>query len=390
MLIFSHMIDEILTSLCALPHRYSTSGNEHRAAKYLTEKVAELDIEVERAPFVAPTTFSWIYLLIYLGFVIAAVAVHYHPLAALGVALLLAAVFVGEQTTRWTPLSRWVPQGLSHNVIGRLPAPGKAEAVMVLSAHYDTSKTAAAFHPRMVASLRRSYVISVIMIAAVVAGALAASLAPAGAARAIAWALAAPGLYLAVMGLLMLEREVRGVPVNGAADNASGVAVVMELAKRLVGAGGLAGWNVIILLTGAEEVGMAGMTRFLAEEGRGLDRRSTVFINFDNLGGGTVCYLTHEGMLRRLAADPELLRAAHAVAQEPAFTSVQARPFTALTLDTLVPHARGYRTLSIMGLNDANVPQPWHWFNDTLPNLDRGLVTLAADFAWELIHRVLA
>jgi hypothetical protein len=382
------MIDEILSSLCALPHRYSTSSNEHRAAKYLTEKLAELNIEAERVPFVAPTTFSWVYFLIYLAFVLAAADVHYHPIVAAILALIAAAVFIGEQTTRWTPLSRWVPQGLSHNVIGLIPPPDRPAATMVLSAHYDTSKTAAAFHPRMTASLRRSYVISLIMIAAVVAGALAASAAPPLAARVIAWVLAGPGAYLAVLGLLMLEREIRGVPVNGAADNASGVAVVMELAKRLQAEGGLPGWNVIILLTGSEEVGMAGMMRFIAGEDRVLDRRSTVFINFDNLGGGTLCFLTREGMLRRLPADPELLALAHDLRREPRFAAVSARDFTALTLDSLVPHARGYRTLSLMGLNDANVPHPWHWFNDTLPNLDRGLVALAADFAGELIHRV--
>jgi hypothetical protein len=383
------MITEILSSLCALPHRYSTSSNEHRAAKYLTEKLADLEIEAERVPFVAPTTFSWIYLIIYTGFVAAVAVNHYHPLAGLTLALVSAVIFYGEQTTRFTPLSRWVPQGLSHNVIGHVHSPAKSHQTIVLSAHYDTSKTGAAFHPKMVSGLRRAYFISLFMIGMIILGGIVGVFAPAAVGKVVSLIMFAPGTYLAFMGLLMVEREVRGIPVNGAADNASGVAVVMELAKRIKMQGGLPGWEVIVLLTGSEEVGMAGMAYFMAEEGKTLDRGSTVFLNFDNLGGGKLNYISKEGMLFPLPADPALLKIADTIAsRDPRLAGVTPRAFNALTLDSLVPRARGYRVLSFMGLNDAGVPQPWHWHDDTLPNLDTNLVNQAADFAWAMLNQL--
>ena len=383
------MINEILSSLSALPHRYSTSSNEHRASKYLAEKLAELKIEVERAPFVAPTTYSWIYVILYMGFVLGVAIGFSHPWPGLFFVLASAVLFVGEQTTRYCPLERWVPGGLSHNLIGHIPAREKNGNTLILVAHYDTSKTSLTFHPRLVAGLRRAYLLSLLMIALIILGSIAAAVAPAATARIISEVMFAPAAYILFTALALVEREIRGQPVNGAADNASGVAVVMELAKRIKEQNGLRHWKVIVLLTGSEEVGMAGMSRFLAQNEKTLDRRRTVFLNFDNIGAGQLAYITREGMLYSLPADPAMIAIAQDLAaSDPRFASVTGRPFTALTLDTLVPRARGYPVLSFMGLNEQGIPQPWHWHNDTLENLDRNLVQFAAEFGWEFVKRL--
>jgi hypothetical protein len=383
------MIDEVLNSLCALPNRSSTSANEHRAAEYLRHKLDDLKIEAQTVPFVAPTTFSWIYFILYLGFLVSVVLGYYHPAAALAVALFFAVLFYGEQTTRFSPLSKWVPSGLSHNVVGRIPGRNNPRGTLVLSAHYDTSKTALIFHPGFTAGLRRAFYISLVMIVLIIIGNAARIAAPVPAIRIINWIMAAPLVYMGIMCLGMLEREARGKPVNGAADNASGVAAVMQLAKRVKEKGGLAGWDVTVLLTGSEEVGLAGMAHFIRENGKKLDPASTAFLNFDNMGGGRLTVVREEGMLRGLAADPELLRTAEAlIASDPRFSNMDVRGFRALTLDSLVPNARGYRVLSLMGLNEAGVPTPWHWHNDTLENLDKDMVRLAADFGWELAGRL--
>ncbi|HUT55725.1 MAG TPA: M28 family peptidase [bacterium] len=383
------MINEVLNSLCALPHRYSTSANEHRAAEYLRHKLDDLEIDAQLVPFVAPTTFSWIYLILYLGFLISVVTGIQHPVVALAIALFFAVLFYGEQTTRFSPLSQWVPEGLSHNVIGKIPGRNNPRNTLILCAHYDTSKTALIFHPGFVAGLRRAFFISLIMIGLIIVGNAARIAVTGQALRIINWAMAVPGVYMGVMCLGMIEREARGVPVNGAADNASGVATVMELAKRVKEKGGLSGWDVTVLLTGSEEVGLAGMSHFMRENGKRLDPAATAFINFDNMGGGKLTVVREEGMLKGLPADPELLRTAEGlIASDPRFADIDIRAFRALTLDSLVPNARGHRVLSLMGLNKAGVPTPWHWHNDTLEHLDKDMVRLAAEFGWELVNRL--
>jgi len=385
------MIDDVLSSLSALPHRLSTTPSERRAAEYLREKLSRLSLEAEVEPLVAPTTFSWIYFLLYLGFLLAVAVGFYHPYVGFPVALLTAFLFIGEQTTLYTPLSNWVPQGLSHNVSARIPAAGKLANTLCLVAHYDTSKTALIFHPRGVKGLRSAFLVSLAMIALILAGTLALIFLPGLAAKIVKWALFVPAAYMGIMCLGMLERELRGVPVNGASDNATGVAIVIELARRIKEQGGLRGWEVIVLLTGSEEVGLAGMAHFLREKAELLDRPRTVFLNFDNVGGGRVNYVRAEGMLYHLGGDPVLLSIADELTRvDPRFRDVRSRVFDALTLDTLVPAARGYRVLTIMGLNEDGVPYPWHWFNDTLENVDRSVTRLAAEFGWELISRLVA
>jgi hypothetical protein len=385
------MIDEVLSSLCALPHRYSTSPNEHRAAEYLRQKLSELGVEAHQDPFVAPTTFSWIYFILYLGFLLAVVSGPYNQVIGLLFAVGFAVLFYGEQTSKFSALSRWVPGGLSHNVTGRVPARGDGSRKLVLVAHYDTSKTSLMFHPSTVKNFRVSFMVSLVMIGLILAGSLARFFSPAAVDRVINWALIAPGAYMAISCLLMVEREVRGVPVNGAADNASGVAVVIELVKRIKEQGGLSGYEVIALLTGSEEVGLTGMAHFISGNGRDLDPETTVFLNFDNLGGGRLHFIRAEGMLWSLPADPELLKIAEETAKnDPRFSEVTGAEFRTLTLDSLVPASRGFRVLSLMGLNEHMVPTPWHWFDDTLENMDRDMPRLAADFGWEIINRLVS
>jgi hypothetical protein len=380
-------LDEILETLCKFPHRYSTTDEEREAAAYLKDKLEELGLNPELEAFRSQTTFSSIYAIIYGGFFIAIILHYFAPFFGLIIMLAMAVIFYGEQTCAFSPLSRIVPQGDSQNVLARIPAEFRTRVSLVLVAHYDTSKTSLAFAPASVRFLRPLYLVSLFLIASAIA-VMALRLIPGLAGRSWFGAyLAVPAIYLFYMTLLMFERDLRGRFVNGAADNATGVAAVMELSRWLKHRGGIKDRDVWILFTGCEEVGLAGMTAFLEKHADDLDRNQTVFINFDNLGGGKLCYITSEGMLYRLRADAELLSHAQALGREDAFRDVSGREFNALTLDTLVPHSRGYRVIALMGLNQYGVPYPWHWFNDTLENVDRKVMYEAAAFGKALIQK---
>lgn len=383
------MLDQILEGLTAFPHRSSTTPAEKRAADYLAAELEKLGFRVTQEPFTAPTTFSWIYFILYGGFALAITFHYFFPQFGFILAVVWTVLFVAEQMTWWSPISYLVPRGSSQNVLGRL-APETGENLLILVAHYDTSKTALAFSPGTVRYLRPLFLISLLMIVTTLLGTGSNLLD-----HQVSWSwriwhysLLLPLVYFVYAAALMVERELRGRPVPGAADNASGVAVVMDLASRLKEAGGIPGWRTWVLFTGCEEVGLAGMSAFLNAHGRELDKTKTVFLNFDNLGDGQLTYVTSEGMLKGLAADPELLRLAREISQREPFEDVQGRPFHALTLDTLVPRARGFRVLSFMSLNEFGVPWPWHWHDDVLENVDREDLDRAVEFAWMLLHRL--
>lgn len=88
---------------------------------------------------------------------------------------------------------------------------------------------------------------------------------------------------LAVLSLAVLGLSGTGNRSPGALDNGSGLALVLALARevpaRLRGKA-----NLIVLSTGAEELGMCGALRFAERHRGGLSRESLVALNFDTLG----------------------------------------------------------------------------------------------------------
>lgn len=80
--------------------------------------------------------------------------------------------------------------------------------------------------------------------------------------------------------LLQLNRSENKSP--GALDNASGVALLLELARILPEETGDS--NLTFLATGAEEDGLCGAIAFMEEKEKEYDRNNSYFINFDGPG----------------------------------------------------------------------------------------------------------
>ncbi len=72
--------------------------------------------------------------------------------------------------------------------------------------------------------------------------------------------------------------------------------------------------EVWFVATGAEEVGTYGMQAFLKEYEE--DLRDALIINLDNLGTGSLYWVTSEGMARRYHCDRRLASSAKRVARE--------------------------------------------------------------------------
>ena len=386
------MLKKTLEDLCAFGDRSTTTEKERKAAEYLKASLEKLGYSAQLEQFKSPSTFSWTYLAIYLGFAISIPLSIYAPLPAIIIFTVTLVLFLGEQTTLFALLTTKIfAFGRSQNVVGR-PAPradadkGGSPKTLWLVAHYDTSKTSLAFSPASVPLLRPLFFFSLILIAGsffTIFFCYHTELAQKLWIK-IFWYFC--GAYFFYMAIMMLEREVRGKPVQGAADNASGVAIVMELAKRFA-AKNLKTTSLRILFTGAEEVEMVGMFDFIKRHGAEISKSKDFFLNFDSIGDGSLCWITKEGMIRPLAGSKRLIKLCEELAKQEKFRAVSGRPYTALTLDTLVARSRGFEVLSFMALSERGFPAPWHWFDDTIERVDLAKLALAADFAEELIER---
>ncbi len=162
-------------------------------------------------------------------------------------------------------------------------------------AHIDTSRSGLMFDPR-VASLLGGWIS-----AQSIAGLAQAIGEPllGGTARGRR-ALRASRMVLATGLALLVERELRGVDVPGANDNAPGRAVAAVLACEIA-ACPLRATRVVLLLTGCEESGTLGSQAYLDSH----ETEGWLFLNIDNVGGpGSVRYLTAKGSWRSGAPTP--------------------------------------------------------------------------------------
>src|SRR6185503_7981511 len=128
-------------------------------------------------------------------------------------------------------------------------------------------------------------------------------------------ALQAGALWGMVLSLgLLAERELRGVDVPGANDNASGAAVAAQLAAECA-ANPLEHTDVHLLVTSCEESGLLGAQAYARAHGQ--DAAGTTFVNFDTVGGDVpLTYILQEGgPARSWPASPRLVQLAEAIAR---------------------------------------------------------------------------
>lgn len=219
--------------------RPACEEGEREAGEWIRELFEAKDLSVEQQRIRSVRTYSFTYLIYFIGAILVALASRFAPeWAALG-GVLLAVAFYFELDTRRI-VSRVMPKGNSRNIIGRLHAPGSGSAtVVVICAHYDSAKAALPFNPRLVGQFRSTFVVtagSVWLIALLaIARAALGWLGPdmAQAATYVWYAMLVPAAYLLFPTAMYVHRELAMPFVDGANDNASGVVAMLEVMERI-------------------------------------------------------------------------------------------------------------------------------------------------------------
>nr|WP_246350820.1 M20/M25/M40 family metallo-hydrolase [Deinobacterium chartae] len=232
-------------------------------------------------------------------------------------------------------------------------------------AHYDSARSALLYAPGRVDGFRRSFVTNAALAYLTPLLAALAALAPD-----LRFVLLFLGLYFLANAALFVLRERREPIVNGANDNASGVAAAVEVALRLRARGH---GRVTLLLTGCEEVGARGAAAYAATLEANAD---TLVLNLDNVGAGALHLARGEGMLGYSPYRPEGLEAARTALQD----RLPELEYRLAYFDTRPFARRGLPCLSLIALEGGRIPN-WHWPSDTLERVDVAAVTRAADAA---------
>ncbi len=350
---------EVWQSLVAFEHRGTGTRFERAAADWLAAYLEARGFAPEVQRFRAPASWGPEVLAISLALGLGGVF-GWIWLAALG--------FYGF----WAYFSGWprpwqalFARAASQNVLAEA---GAGPRTLVLMAHYDTAKTYWTYHPARVRGFRSTFLLNAALAALAVPAAWWGG--PAGAAL---------GVYFLAQAGLLGWRELTAPYVNGANDNASGVAVATRLFLELA-ANPPPGWRVLLALTGAEETGAVGAERLARSGAVGAD---ALILNVDNVGAGELYFATGEGMLAYYPYRGPLLQAARGLEG--------ARPvaYRLAYFDTL-PFARRQRAVLTLVRLEGGVPPNWHWPSDKPEAVDWEAVEKTRDYARRLLDAVLS
>ncbi|MBU1670264.1 MAG: Zn-dependent exopeptidase M28 [Actinobacteria bacterium] len=374
------MSEDVYELAVEIGPRGACTPAEGIAARYIRGRFEERGLECETQEFFTIDTYSYLYM-IYLSVAIAcAVASFWFPYVAAPLALVNAVLFALDLET-FPVVSRLLPQRLSRNVIGRAPSEEGGVSLVVV-AHYDSARSALSFSPGMVKGFRKTFslMIGCVFGVALLCWANLVIWIARGDANLWVWIpTVVISAYLLVPLYIMIHREAAMTHTSGANDNASGVAAMLALMDK-VSEERLGG--VMFVATGAEEVGTAGMIRFLAEHGEEV--RDALIVNLDNLGIGHLCYIDCEGMLFGHRSDPVLLWLSGKVVEARRFP-VWKSSYRLLSTDATPALARGYRAMSLMAFDDDGRLPNWHWETDTVEHLSIENLETARGFLWNLV-----
>jgi hypothetical protein len=287
---------------------------------------------------------------------------------------------------------RWfrarLPQRCTQNVVAEIGDPDAANT-LVVHAHHDAARTSFLFDqsvPRFIATrfptlLERMDRWPPLM-GLVVGGPLLVALGALTGARRTTIA----GTAMSALTAAQMAHMSRQPAVPGANDNLTGVAVLLELARRFGGAPP-EGLRVVLLSAGAEEANQEGMLAFARRHFARLPPDRTTFVCLDTVGSPELVLIEGEGFLRMFdypQATKDLLAEA---AREAGVHLRRGLRFTFAT-DGLVPLRAGYPAASIGSANAYLVPSNYHWPTDTAENVDYGSVSAVADLVSRVISRL--
>ena len=358
--------------------RRPTSTSERIAAELVGDALRSAGIEARAESFAAYSSFGQTYGVI-AALATAPALLPRHRRGARGaLAALGAALLYGEGGLVRTPLSDLLSQRRSQNLVATLEPRGEAARTLCLVAHVDSSRSGLLFHPALGAQLNRWIALQSLATLLLAAEPLLARTAAGRALVASARAICAAGLGL------LVERELRGVDVPGANDNASGVGAVVQLAAEAA-AEPLEATRIVVLISGCEESGLLGARAFL----RRRDTTDWLFLNFDSVGStATLRYTRAEGLVRKWPCDPALVALAGSVAQaRPELGLEPADGPIGLTYDATAALARGGRALSFVAGDRGRIPN-YHQPSDTVANLDPQTLARAVATGREMIARI--
>jgi hypothetical protein len=366
---------EGVEALSAIERRATTEG-ERRSAEWVAEELGAAGASESRiSRYKAHST--W------------AVTLAAHSLLVLGaslaggvisraIAALAAVSLEADATGRSSRLRKLLP-GKRHgrNVQARIPAPGRQRRTVVVVAHHDAAHNGFVWYPATVDAGRRlaawtgttpSYMGLPVMAMLAIA--------------ALPTLLQRVGQAVLGVSIAFAVQSAFSKTVPGANDNASGVAGLLELGRRLA-ADPIDGVEVILLSPGGEEAGGVGIAGWLKQEGANLDPATTLFVGLDSIGSGEPVVSVRESMTGRYRKED--VQFVERAADRAGLARPRRVGLGAIS-DPLVARYGGFHSVSLLSWRDGMIAN-LHRTSDVPANVDWTSAERVTDLAHAVIEQ---
>ena len=331
-------------SQLAYPRGVGSIG-ESRARAYIVAQLEGLGLNVKREQFgftlfpseVVPRLISAIYTV---GVIVVCWTTSSQPLSAslLCVGMLLIALSL----TRWQNKLEWL-YGIgkpynSENIVATSSPPTEASTDIIFVAHYDSKSQLLPIGIRALC-----YCIAIGGLVGLALLTLLQSILKMEPLLFLIWTIAVPICSC----LILLQFNITQNRSPGAFDNASGVGVLLELARCLIENRSLHSVRLTFLLPGAEEYGMCGALRYIQQHGTDYNPERTYVINLDGVGAfGRLTLLTSYG-IPPVVTSKELAPAMVACGQDIGIEVSKVYSPAGIGCDQLPIASRGFETVTL-------------------------------------------
>ncbi|WP_078289833.1 M28 family peptidase [Mycobacterium sp. D16R24] len=354
-----------VTRLLEFDRRTATAG-EYRSARYIADSLIAIGAKDVVLP-IFRTHSSWVPPhLAHIAIGGLAAAIDHGAARTLGALVTISYELEVSGRSQW--IRRLIPARRGTSVTARIPAAGESHRTLVVVAHHDAAHTGWMWQRSAVAGSQwlSRHTGRAIPSHAPTLAALAATALPARAAR-IAGAAA-----LAASAALMVQ-STRSRTTPGANDNATGVAVGLELARRLT-TNPLPDTTVLLVFPGGEEVGNTGIRQWLRQNRRQLDPEATLVINLDAVGSRGPLAVAHRESLTNPLSKRAVQRARQCAAE--LGIELRTRAIPNATDAVGLTHA-GLTTISLLSDEHGWISH-LHRTSDTIDQVDWHTVSQAA------------
>lgn len=383
---------EDIRELCSFEARLAGTDAERRAANRFAERLREQG----RAPEIEPTYVHPQAPLVWAAHCVIAfagsLATSIEPAVGFALVLFAATSLYLDLNGRVYLLRTLFFRRASQNVIAAGSNPD-APARVILTAHLDVGRGGAVFAERNRRRIDRLTRVLGVAPPRLVFWSIAVLLPLLGARMAgvdsdALPTLQLPSTLLLLVAIFLLVDVQLSDPSPGANDNASGVAVALEVAREL-DSRAPKNLDVWVALTGAQEAGAEGMRSLVRSRRNDWDPAATFVVALDSVGRGDIRFVTAEGpavaypMDRRLAE----LAAAIADADREEGSRYRAAPLRrASSSDAYAAAARGWRAIAITCLEPgASLPANHHTGADVPAAIDSSSLERAREFTLALV-----